>query len=192
MCPAQAQRPAWGKPWRRPRGSDRSSKPTETPRPRSTAWQTRPRRFTRAGPGRGGGISRVAAARADAPIEDAEGDSGGALRGTIEPVRPTPSYLLWIVIVAAVMVLLPLLYVAFVGMLGVLVLLHAVYGVLFGEGSRQGRVLVLFWPVGRWGGRAGVFAEALLAQPAKQAKTQALIRQSSRSCSPSWTESARR
>jgi len=62
-----------------------------------------------------------------------------SFQGTIEPVRPTFLYRLWIAIVAAVMVLLPLVYLAIVGLFAILLVYHAVNNVTifqkFGKGS---------------------------------------------------------
>ncbi|MGO9469567.1 MAG: M48 family metalloprotease [Isosphaeraceae bacterium] len=52
-----------------------------------------------------------------------------SLEGTIEPVRATFLYRLWIAIVAGVMVLLPLVYLAIVGLFAILVVYHAVNNV---------------------------------------------------------------
>lgn len=52
-----------------------------------------------------------------------------AFGGRIEPVRPTLLYRLWILIVAAVMVLLPVAYIAIIGLVAMAVIWHAVHNV---------------------------------------------------------------
>ena len=90
----------------------------------------------------------------------------------IEPVKPTPLYRLWVVIVAAVMVLLPLVYVALIALFAAGLAYHAVHNVTVfqslggtrGGGGAKAAMAVYFGPliVGGNGGR--VHAQAVLRQ----------------------------
>jgi predicted Zn finger-like uncharacterized protein len=64
-----------------------------------------------------------------------------AFGGRIEPVRPTILYRLWILIVAAVMVMLPLVYVAIIGLVVAAVVYHAVHNVSIFTAVRGGNAL---------------------------------------------------
>jgi Zn-dependent protease with chaperone function len=76
----------------------------------------------------GAGVSARGVAEAAAPTRKTLTSKRilAAFGGKIEPVRPTPLYRLWVVIVAGVMVLLPLIYVAMIGLVGAGVVYHAV------------------------------------------------------------------
>ena len=79
-----------------------------------------------------------------------------AFGGRIEPVRPTILYRLWILIVAAVMVLLPVVYIAIIGLVIGVVVYHAIHSVSIFQHVR-GRAVQLAaivyaapWSPARW------------------------------------------
>jgi predicted Zn finger-like uncharacterized protein len=73
----------------------------------------------------------------------------------IEPVKPTPLYRLWVVIVAAVMVLLPLIYVALIALFAAGLAYHAMHNVTVfqslggtrGSGGAKAAMAVYFGPL---------------------------------------------
>jgi Zn-dependent protease with chaperone function len=99
-----------------------------------------------------------------------------ALKGAIEPVRPTPLYRLWIVIVAGLMLILPLVYVALIGLVILATGWHAVHHLSLFTTVRNGKAAFLLY-IGPL--IAGVIVVAFLfkplfARPAMKPKTRAL------------------
>ena len=119
-----------------------------------------------------------------------------AFGGRIEPVRPTILYRLWILIVAAVMVLLPLVYIAIIGLVVGAVVYHAIHNVSIFQHVRGGALkfaaLIYAAPL-----VAGAMVVALMIKPlfarrrAGRSRGRS-TRAKSRSCTPSWTASATR
>ncbi len=77
-----------------------------------------------------------------------------SFQGTIEPVRATFLYRLWIAIVAGVMVLLPLVYVAMIALFAILLVYHAVNNVTIfetfgknGGGAKRAALLLYLVPL---------------------------------------------
>jgi hypothetical protein len=99
-----------------------------------------------------------------------------AFRGEIRPVRPTLLYRLWILIVAATMVLLPIIYVAIVGLVIFAVGLHAVYDVAIFQGVRNAKAAFLLYvgPLIVGGVVVAFMLKPLFARPGKRPKTRAL------------------
>ncbi len=131
--PRRAILPRSDMPSRRPRRAvRRASMATAT----STRWPTPPRRAKAVRRGAeslpGVGVSARGVAEAAAPTGRTltAREILAAFGGRIEPVRPTLLYRLWILIVAAVMVLLPMVYVAIIGLVVAAVLYHAVHNII--------------------------------------------------------------
>jgi predicted Zn finger-like uncharacterized protein len=67
-----------------------------------------------------------------------------AFRGEIEPVKPTLLYRLWVLIVAAAMILLPLIYVGLIALVAYGLFFHAVHNVdILRGGARHARIALL-------------------------------------------------
>lgn len=97
----------------------------------------------------------------------------------IEPVRPTLGYRLWILIVAAVMVLLPLVYVALITLVGLATAYHAVHNITIltvGRGSAAMKMALLIYATPLVAGVMTVFlmVKPLFARPARGPKARSL------------------
>jgi Zn-dependent protease with chaperone function len=99
-----------------------------------------------------------------------------AFHGEIAPVRPTPLYRLWILVVAAVMVLLPMVYVAIIGLVVLLVGLHAVnnVGIFQSVRNAKGALALYLGPIVAGGVVIAFMLKPLFARPAKREKARAL------------------
>lgn len=99
-----------------------------------------------------------------------------AFRAEIEPVRTTHLYRLWIVVVAAVMLLLPVVYVAIVGLIVYAVYLHAVYDFVVFQTVRNTKAAVAVYvgPILAGGMVIGFMLKPLFARPGAKQKTRAL------------------
>ena len=85
-----------------------------------------------------------------------------AFRGEIQPVRPTLLYRAWILIIAAVMVVLPAIYLALVAAVGMAVYWHAVHNIVVFQNVKQikGALLVYCGPLA-----AGVVVLGFMLKP---------------------------
>lgn len=97
----------------------------------------------------------------------------------IEPVRPTILYRIWILIVAAVMVLLPMIYVAMIGLVAVAVCYHAVHHVSIlrsvrGSGALKVAALVYAGPLVAGAVVVALMLKPLFARPAREPKSRSL------------------
>jgi predicted Zn finger-like uncharacterized protein len=102
-----------------------------------------------------------------------------AFGGRIEPVRPTLLYRLWILIVAAVMVMLPLVYVAIIGLVVAALVYHAVHNVTILQHVRGGSALkvaavIYAAPLIAGGMVVALMVKPLFARPARGPKSRAL------------------
>ncbi len=99
-----------------------------------------------------------------------------ALRGQIEPVRPTLLYRFWIGIVAAFMILLPIIYVAIVALVGIAVGWHATHNISVFQSVRNAKAAVLIYIAPLVVGVIVVafMLKPLFARPAKREKTRVL------------------
>jgi Zn-dependent protease with chaperone function len=72
-----------------------------------------------------------------------------ALEGEIEPVRPTPLYRFWIVVVAGIMLALPMIYVALIALVGYGLVYYATHatGIFHGVRNARGAIIVYFGPL---------------------------------------------
>ncbi len=97
----------------------------------------------------------------------------------IEPVKPTPLYRFWIVVVAGVMLLLPLIYLGLIALVGWLVLYHATNntGILeqAGGGRKgQGAFMVYAAPILAGGFLVVFMIKPLFARSGKSSKSRSL------------------
>jgi len=99
-----------------------------------------------------------------------------AFRGEIEPVRPTHLYRLWIVVVAAVMLLLPVVYMAIIGLIVYALCLHVVYDFGVFQTLRDSRAAVAAYvgPIVAGAVVIGFMLKPLFARPGQKQKTRAL------------------
>jgi hypothetical protein len=126
----------------------------------------------RGGPAAAGGVATTGPVRAtQTPAQIL-----AALEGAIEPVRPTPLYRFWIVIVAGLMLILPLVYVALIGLVIFATGWHAVHNLSLFTTVRNGKGALLLYlgPL-----IAGVVVvvflfKPLFASPGKKPKTRVL------------------
>jgi len=95
-----------------------------------------------------------------------------AFRGEIRPVRPTAMYRLWILMVAAVMILLPALYLALIGLVGFGLYLHATSNLAVLQNVRALKVAILIYvgPLAVGGIVIAFLLKPLFAGPAKRSK----------------------
>ena len=102
-----------------------------------------------------------------------------AFRGQIAPVRPSPMYALWLLIVAGFMVLLPLIYVAIIGLVIFALGYHAVYDVAMLQQAGRGwalKIALMVYIVPLICGAVVVafLLKPLFAKPAKRPKRRAV------------------
>jgi predicted Zn finger-like uncharacterized protein len=102
-----------------------------------------------------------------------------AFGGRIEPVRPTVLYRTWILIVAAVMVLLPMVYLAIIGLVVAAVLYHAVHNISILQSVRGGNALkvaamIYATPIIAGGMVVALMVKPLFARPARGPKSRSL------------------
>ena len=95
-----------------------------------------------------------------------------AFGGRIEPVRPTPLYRLWILIVGAVMVLLPIVYLLLIALIGWLTYWHAttnhaIFRVMHGGRSIQVALIIYLAPIVIGGIMVAFMLKPILARPAR-------------------------
>ncbi len=93
----------------------------------------------RAAPTMGAGAKGVAEAAAATKRTLTPAQILAAFQGEIEPVKPTPLYRLWVLVVACVMILLPLVYLAIVGGVIAGVVYHAVHNISIFQNMGHGR-----------------------------------------------------
>jgi Zn-dependent protease with chaperone function len=97
-----------------------------------------------------------------------------AFRGEITPFRPSPMYLLWLVVVAGVMVLLPLIYVAMIVLVLFALGYHAMNDVSIFEHAPRGALLLYIVPLICGAVLVGFMLKPLFAKPAKGSKRRTL------------------
>ena len=114
-----------------------------------------------------------------------------AFGGRIEPVRPTILYRLWILIVAAVMVLLPLVYLGIIGLVVAAVVYHATHHVSILQHARGGALKfaasIYAAPLVAGGMVVALMIKPLFARPRAGRGPGRWTRAKSRCCTPSWT-----
>ena len=118
-----------------------------------------------------------------------------AFGGRIEPVRPTILYRLWILIVAAVMVLLPLVYLGIIGLVVAAVVYHAIAPRIDlpacpGRRAEVRGLDLRRAPGRRRDGRRADDQTAVRPPAARARRPGRSTRAKSRCCTPSWTASA--
>jgi len=94
----------------------------------------------------------------------------------IPPVRPSLMYRLWILVVAAAMVLLPLIYVALILLIGFGVFYHVThdYTVFEGPGNKRGAFLAFVAPIVAGGMMIAFMIKPIFAKPGSRQKTRSL------------------
>jgi Zn-dependent protease with chaperone function len=94
----------------------------------------------------------------------------------IPPVRPSPMYRLWILVVAAAMILLPLIYVALIFLIGYGVFFHVThdYTILQGTGNKKGATLVFLAPIVMGAMMIAFMIKPIFAKPGSKQKTRSL------------------
>ncbi|WP_435022540.1 M48 family metalloprotease (plasmid) [Tundrisphaera sp. TA3] len=99
-----------------------------------------------------------------------------AFRGEIRPVRPTLMYRLWVILVAAIMVILPLVYLALIGLVGYGLFLYAMQGPAFFRGVRVNKLTLAIYvgPLVCGVIVLGFMLKPLFARPVRREKTREL------------------
>src|SRR5262249_3600175 len=97
----------------------------------------------------------------------------------IEPFRPTTLYRLWVLIVAAVMVMLPMVYVAIIGLVIAALVYHAVHNVTIlqsvrGAGAMKVAAIIYAGPLVAGALVVVLMVKPLFARPARGPKSRSL------------------
>ena len=160
---AAAAAPAVASPAPKPQASDPLprfqpqpvSKPRPKPAPASTPEPEAEEIYDLVAAPAAGGLARKAAAhrgttaRVDqaAPTRPTRKPTEilAAFRGEIRPVRPTATYRMWVILVAAIMIILPTLYLALIGLVGYGMTVYAVKGLALFEGVRVNKFTVVVY-----------------------------------------------
>ena len=96
----------------------------------------------------------------------------GAFRGEIDPVRPTMAYRAWILVVAAVMLLLPMIYLGLVALVGYGIYWHATHHATIFREVRSAKAAILLYagPIAVGGIVLAFMLKPLFARPVRREK----------------------